>query len=192
MLGQLVTSASCHINSTLITASASPAPMPMQIGHTRVLVTHGSHSGSVGARRERSSRERCGGELTLVAQASRHEGRLLRVGDLTVRTGASPRMLRHYANHGLIEAERSSSGQRLFEPAVADQVHHIRMLLGAGLPLRAITELLDCIHDPNRLEPCVAPILVEHLRDYDSQIAELVSSRNTLEGLIDSSTPNTH
>lgn len=126
-----------------------------------------------------------------MAKASRDDGALLRVGDLAARTGASPRMLRYYENQGLIEAERSSSGQRLFAPSVADQVRHIRMLLRAGLPLRAISELLDCIHDPERLEPCAVPILVEHLRDYDSQIAELVSTRDTLQGLIDSSMPNT-
>lgn len=96
-------------------------------------------------------------------------------------------MLRYYEDQGLIEAERSSSGQRLFEPSVADQVRHIRMLLAAGLPTRVIGELLGCIHDPGRLEPCAVPLLVDHLRAYDSQIAELVSTRETLQCLIDSS-----
>lgn len=125
-----------------------------------------------------------------MAKASHDQAQLLRVGDLAARTGASPRMLCYYENQGLLEAERSSSGQRLFDPVVADQVRYIRMLLGAGLPIRVISELLGCIHDPGRLEPCAVPLLVEHLRAYDSQIAELVSTRETLQGLIDSSTPN--
>ena len=125
-----------------------------------------------------------------MADANRDDGELLRVGDLAARTDASPRMLRYYENQGLIEAERSSSGQRLFAPTVVDQVRHIRMLLHAGLPLRAISELLVCIHYPGRLEPCAVPILVEHLREYDARIAELVSTRDTLQGLINSSTPN--
>lgn len=125
-----------------------------------------------------------------MAQASRDEGPLLRVGDLAARTGTSPRMLRYYETRGLIAAERSSSGQRLFDPAIAEQVRHIRMLLGAGLPTRAINELLDCIHDSDRLEPCAVPTLVEHLRDYDSQISKLASTRDTLQGLIDSAAPN--
>ncbi len=98
-------------------------------------------------------------------------------------------MLRHYENQGLIDAQRSVSGQRLFDPIVVDQVRHIRMLLGAGLPLRTISELLDCIHDPARLEPCAVPLLMEHLRDHDSRIAELISTRDALQGLIDSSAP---
>ncbi len=124
-----------------------------------------------------------------MAEASRTGLRMLRVGDLAACTGASPRMLRYYENKGLIDAERSASGQRLFDPAVVDRVRHIRVLLDAGLPIRAIGELLGCIRDPGRLEPCAVPLLVEHLRAYDSRIAELVSTRHALQGLIDSSTP---
>ncbi|MDO5646166.1 MAG: MerR family DNA-binding transcriptional regulator [Dermabacter sp.] len=124
-----------------------------------------------------------------MAEASPRDPALLRVGDLAALTGATPRMLRYYENQGLIDAERSPSGQRLFDPAVAAHVRHIRTLLAAGLPTRTISELLDCIHDPERLEPCAVPVLVDHLRDYDARIAELVGTRDTLQGLIDSSAP---
>lgn len=112
---------------------------------------------------------------------------LLRVGDLAARTGTTPRMVRHYENQGLITAERSSTGQRLFDPSVLEQVHYIRRLLGVGLPIHAIRELLGCIHDTHRLEPCAVSLLVEHLHAYDSRIAELTSTRDALQGLIDSS-----
>lgn len=113
--------------------------------------------------------------------------RQLRIGDLAALTSTTPRMLRHYENQGLIEAERSSSGQRLFDPSVIEQVRSIRRLLGAGLPVVAIRELLDCIHDTDRIEPCAVPILVEHLHAYDGRIAELTSTRDALQGLIDAS-----
>lgn len=115
------------------------------------------------------------------------EVRLLRVGDLAARTGVSPRLLRYYENQGLITAERSSTGQRLFDAAAIDQVRYIRQLLEAGLPTRVIGELLDCIHEPGRLEPCAVPTLVEHLRAHDERIADLLSTRTALHGLIDSS-----
>ncbi|MEY8567152.1 MerR family transcriptional regulator [Corynebacteriaceae bacterium 7-707] len=121
--------------------------------------------------------------------ANADDDQLLRVGDLAARTGTTTRMLRYYENRGLIEAERSATGQRLFAPSVAEQVEHIRMLLAAGLSTHVIGELLGCIRDPGRLEACAVPVLVEHLRDYDVQIAELVTTRDTLQGLIDSSTP---
>lgn len=123
-----------------------------------------------------------------MAEAS-HEtaDRLLRIGDLAALTSTTPRMLRHYENQGLIAAERSSTGQRLFDPLIIAQVHSIRRLLGAGLPVEAIRELLDCIHDTDRLEPCAVPLLADHLHAYDGRIAELTSTRDALQGLIDAS-----
>ncbi len=115
-------------------------------------------------------------------------GKALRIGDLATLTSATPRMLRHYENKGLIAAERSSTGQRLFDPSAVGQVRSIRRLLGAGLPVEAIRELLDCIHDTDRLEPCAVPLLVEHLQAYDGRIAELTTTRDALQGLIDAST----
>lgn len=123
-----------------------------------------------------------------MAEANREVvGPPLRIGDIAALTSATPRMLRHYENQGLIAATRSSSGQRLFDASVVEQVRSIRSLLGAGLPLDAIRELLDCIHDTDRLEPCAVPLLVEHLQTYDGRIAELTSTRDALQGLIDAS-----
>ena len=112
---------------------------------------------------------------------------MLRVGELAARTGVSTRLLRHYENRGILPAQRSSTGQRLFDSGAIEQVRYIRRLLDAGLPTRVIRELIDCIHEPGRLEPCAVPLLVEHLNSYDERIAGLVSTRDSLQGLIDAS-----
>jgi DNA-binding transcriptional MerR regulator len=122
-----------------------------------------------------------------VTSASRDEMNLLRVGDLSELTGVNTRLLRYYENQGLIRAERSTGGHRLFDPAVVEQVRSVRLLLAAGLPTRVIGELLECINDPDRLEPCAVPTLMEHLVDYDERIASLVGTRDTLQRLIDAS-----
>ncbi|GAA4402250.1 MerR family transcriptional regulator [Tsukamurella soli] len=114
-------------------------------------------------------------------------GSALRIGNLAALTTTTPRMLRHYEKEGLIAAERSSTGQRLVDRSVVEQVRSIRRLLAAGLPVVAVRELLDCIHDTDRLEPCAVPMLVEHLRVYDGGIAELTTTRDLLQGLIDAS-----
>lgn len=114
---------------------------------------------------------------------------LLRVGELSARTGVSARLLRHYENQGILPAQRSSAGQRLFENSAVEQVVYIRELLEVGLPIRVIRELMDCIHEPGRLDPCAVPVLVEHLNDYDARIASLVTTRASLQGLIDASVP---
>jgi DNA-binding transcriptional MerR regulator len=112
---------------------------------------------------------------------------MLRVGDLSVRTGVAPRLLRYYEGRGLLFAERSPTGQRLFEPSAVERVQHIRSLLEAGLPTSVIRELIDCLYQPGRLEPCAVPTLMVHVEDYDNRIADLVSTRAALQGLIDSS-----
>jgi DNA-binding transcriptional MerR regulator len=114
---------------------------------------------------------------------------LLRVGELAARTGVSARLLRYYENEGILPAQRSAKGQRLFESDTVEQVRYIRELLGAGLPIRIIRHLIDCIREPGRLEPCAVPILVEHLSNYDEQISSLLSTRASLQGLLDASRP---
>lgn len=120
--------------------------------------------------------------------ATRCESDHLKIGELSSGTGVSRRLLRYYEAQGLIAAARSSGGHRLYDPEVVVAVGHIRNLLAAGLPTRVIRELLTCIREPGRLEPCAVPTLVEHLREFDEQIASLASTRTTLAGLIDSST----
>lgn len=111
---------------------------------------------------------------------------LLRIGELSARTGVGPRLLRYYQNKGLLAADRSTSGQRLFDPSVVERVRAIRSLLDVGLPTRTIRELIDCVHEPGRLEPCATPVLVEHLKAYNARIADLESTREGLEALINS------
>lgn len=123
-----------------------------------------------------------------MARASHDDRELLRIGDLAARTGVGPRLLRYYENRGLLTAERSPSGQRLFSPAAIGQVRNIRLLLRAGLPTRTIGELIGCVHDPGLLEPCALPAVVEHLKVHDERIADLLRTRAALQGLIDSST----
>jgi DNA-binding transcriptional MerR regulator len=124
-----------------------------------------------------------------VSTASGQDKQLLRVGELASRTGVSPRLLRYYDNQGLLAAERSATGQRLFQASAIERVRSVRLLLEAGLPTRVIADLLECIHEPGRLEPCAVPILVEHLQAHDERIAGLLGTRTALQGLIDSSTP---
>lgn len=124
-----------------------------------------------------------------MSKASPRRRRLLRVGELAASTGVSPRSLRYYDNQGLLTAERSSTGQRLFEPSAVEQVRSIRLLLEAGLPTRIITELLECIREPGRLEPCAVPTLVEHLEEHDARIAGLLTTRTALQSLIETAGP---
>jgi DNA-binding transcriptional MerR regulator len=78
------------------------------------------------------------------------------IGDLSERTGASPRSLRHYEAKGLLSPRRTGAGYRLYDDDDVEVVRRIRALLGLGLPLRAVAEVLPCVrgHDLRIVAAC--------------------------------------
>ncbi|WP_280234549.1 MerR family transcriptional regulator [Nocardia cyriacigeorgica] len=107
----------------------------------------------------------------------------MRIGELSRRTGVSPRLLRYYEARELIVAERSANGYREYGPGVAAVVVQIRALLGAGLTTEAIREILPCAHGP---EPVLEPhpdmfaALTQRLAQLDTRIAQLNDARDEL------------
>lgn len=120
-----------------------------------------------------------------MADATLNESELLPIGELAALAGTSPRMLRYYEAQGLLDASRTTSGHRRFVPGAETTVRGIRLLLDAGVPTRLIRDLLDCVHDASRVEPCAVPILAEHLNEHDRRLARLTTTRSALQGLID-------
>jgi DNA-binding transcriptional MerR regulator len=80
----------------------------------------------------------------------------MRIGELAARTGVSVRSLRHYEQHGLLVADRGSNGYRQFPGSAVETVARIRVLLGAGLSVATIRQVLPCMLDATpRIVPCV-------------------------------------
>ncbi|NUR03232.1 MAG: MerR family transcriptional regulator [Streptomyces sp.] len=69
----------------------------------------------------------------------------MRIGELSQRTDTSRRLLRYYEEQGLIFSEREANGYRDYQEELVDRVLQIRGLLGAGLPVRIIREILPCL-----------------------------------------------
>lgn len=72
----------------------------------------------------------------------------MRIGELSARTGASPRSLRYYEQQGLLAPERTPSGQRVFTPAHEAAVRQIQELFAAGFCSAVIQELLPAMSAP--------------------------------------------
>ncbi|MEV6432025.1 MerR family transcriptional regulator [Nocardia sp. NPDC051463] len=70
----------------------------------------------------------------------------MRIGELSARTGASPRLLRYYEEQGLISADREGNGYRNYGADVPGVVRQIRALLAAGLSTEVIRDILPCAH----------------------------------------------
>jgi DNA-binding transcriptional MerR regulator len=70
--------------------------------------------------------------------------RLIRIGEVAQGAGVSVRAVRYYEEQGLLIAERSPSGQRLYRQDAIARVRFFQQMFAAGLTSRRITELLPC------------------------------------------------
>ncbi|MGY4719972.1 MerR family transcriptional regulator [Naumannella huperziae] len=69
----------------------------------------------------------------------------MQIGELSARTGVSPRALRHYEEQGLLNPHRTSGGYRDYAEQDAGTVERIRVMLAAGLGTATIRRYLDCL-----------------------------------------------
>ncbi len=73
---------------------------------------------------------------------------LLRIGDVSKRTGKTVRAIHLYEELGLLQpATRSSGGFRLYEPAVVERVRWIELLRSSGFSLQEMRELVSAWWD---------------------------------------------
>ncbi|WP_017585644.1 MerR family transcriptional regulator [Nocardiopsis ganjiahuensis] len=69
---------------------------------------------------------------------------LVRIGQVARDAGVSVRAVRYYEQQGLLTAERSPSGQRLYRQDAVPLVRFFQQMYAAGLTSRRIAELLPC------------------------------------------------
>ncbi|GAB3754167.1 MerR family transcriptional regulator [Microlunatus parietis] len=108
----------------------------------------------------------------------------MRIGELATRTGASVRSIRYYESQGLLEANRTSSGQRVFDARAVERVALIRRLLDAGLGSRAILDVLPCLTDPTLRTPYLARRLGEERARILAEADQLTRTAAALERVI--------
>ena len=107
----------------------------------------------------------------------------MRIGDLARRSGVSVRSLRYYEQQGLLESERTAGGQRVYGPSAVERVRFIQRLYAAGMPSRAIVELLPCFSTGRATTSMVARM--ERERDgIAARIRELTAAHERLEEAI--------
>ena len=70
--------------------------------------------------------------------------RLIRIGEVARGAGVSVRAVRYYEQQGLLVAERSPSGQRLYRQDAVALVRFFQQMFAAGLTSRGIMALLPC------------------------------------------------
>lgn len=109
------------------------------------------------------------------------------INALAHRSGVSTRALRHYDRLGLLSSQRLDNGYRDFEECAVEEVRRIRVLLGVGLNLEAVAQVLPCFDRDGALTACstARERLRLQIRDVDRAIAELERTRGLLAGTLD-------
>jgi DNA-binding transcriptional MerR regulator len=108
----------------------------------------------------------------------------VRIGDVAERTGVSTRALRYYEEQGLLPADRTATGQRIYAEAAVERVQLIQQLYAAGLASRLIVELLPCVDKGEATEESMA-ILTRERDRITASIAELEKARAQLDRVIE-------
>ena len=108
---------------------------------------------------------------------------MVRIGEVAAAAGVSPRALRYYEEQQLLSSVRSASGQRHYPDGAVERVRWIQALYAAGLPSRAIVELLPCIHTGIATPAMVERLVTERAR-VDAQVNDLTATRDRLDDVI--------
>ena len=108
---------------------------------------------------------------------------MLSIGELSQRTGASVRSLRHYEASGLLASQRQANGYRRFDPSAVGFVERIRILLRNGFTLEEIRPVVSML-GPQPLElrnicPDVIALYRTKLDELDGRIEALRQIRSS-------------
>lgn len=105
-----------------------------------------------------------------------------RISQLAGRVGLRPTTLRFYEQAGLLPAQRSESGYRLYDDEALERLTFITTAKALGLPLEEIRDLLDvweeglCTDVRGRLRP----MLVARIAEAEQRAAELAAFTDRL------------
>ena len=111
---------------------------------------------------------------------------MLKISELSDKTGLSAHTLRYYEKHGLIHAStRSEAGYRFYSEADVRRVQFVKTARNAGFSLDDIGQLLS-IRVDKQSHSCqeVTDITRKKLNEVNAKLVELVSMQQTLELLL--------
>ncbi|MEV0661581.1 MerR family transcriptional regulator [Actinomadura luteofluorescens] len=114
------------------------------------------------------------------------------IGELSRRTGVSPRLLRYYEEQGLLQAERGSNGYRRYGQDAVLTVRKIRVLLDAGLSSEVIRQVLPCtLSEQPNFDWCadIRDLLDRELTALSARIEGLQRNHDALTGFLAPATP---
>lgn len=98
----------------------------------------------------------------------------LKIGELAQKTGITKRTIDYYTNIGLLEAERSESNYRFYDPAMIDRLYFIEQRKQEGLSLGEIQNALNI----TSYEEIDVQMLRLKMQDLEHDVSSLLEQMN--------------
>lgn len=111
-------------------------------------------------------------------------GEVVRIGELSARTGASTRSLRYYEQQGLLSSVRQSNGYREYGVNAVAMVETIRSLLDIGLPTALVKDVLPCTVGEKSETAC--PELLEQIAALRDDVRSRAARFETIDASLTS------
>lgn len=109
----------------------------------------------------------------------------MKIGEASVASGVSAKMIRYYESIGLIRAaDRSAKGYRAYTEVDVHTLRFIRRCRDLGFDMHEIGELLTLWQDRSRRSSEVKRLAATHVKELQRKIAGLQSMARTLEELV--------
>lgn len=115
----------------------------------------------------------------------------MRIGELSTRSGVSPRSLRYYEQQGLLSSERTASGYREYDEAAVAQAATIHLLFGMGLAREVVVSVLGCAGPaaPASAHAELTARLPGVLEDLDRRLAAMTQTRAQIAAFLEGRSP---
>jgi DNA-binding transcriptional MerR regulator len=104
----------------------------------------------------------------------------MRIGELSNRTGASPRSIRYYESVGLLTCHRDGNGYRDFDAGAVELIVQIKLLLQTGLDMTDIVDILPCVGSPGECSRVVRQRFNKQLARIERQQPLLAQAKELL------------
>lgn len=110
---------------------------------------------------------------------------MLKIGEVTERTGLSADTLRYYEKIGLLpHVSRNTSGVRLYSDKDLSRINFIKRAQRMKFTLDEIKQLLTMREDPQHAKDDIRHLTVKKLEDIESHLTDLSTMRNELTLLL--------
>lgn len=109
---------------------------------------------------------------------------MMNIGDASRVVGLPVKTVRYYEDIGLVNAQRSASGYRLYGQNEIHKLSFVQRARSLGFSIDQCRALLSLYEDNNRTSAEVKKIAKTHLDEIEAKIVELEKLREALDHLV--------